>query len=85
MSVLITSQEYDAFKLIPGDHQLLFLFPKNWLTILFEVVNVERLVVRADSREDMRSCKCNSNAIVLVCETQGKTFICIGESVTKDV
>jgi hypothetical protein len=29
-----------------------------------------------------RCCKCNSNSNVLVCDTQGKVCICMGESVS---
>ena len=48
------------------------------------VINRDRLstwLIVGKLGQGMRCCKCNSNCNVLVCKTQGKVCICMGESV----
>ena len=51
-------------------------------TVINRVISSTWLIV-GKLGQGMRCCKCNSNANVLVCETQGKVCICMGESVSE--
>ena len=49
------------------------------------VINTEhssRWLIVGKLGQGVRCCKCNSNSNVLVCETRGKVWICMGESVS---